>query len=149
MSNSVVTGLFRLLVQRAGGVDAVAAAMEAAGLPGHKGTVSKMCAGHLGVSVDAAMVVQSYVGVSPITAHMQAVGRDLVAGESICDLAEQSTLAAGEAHASLVRALSHRGDGGCAVTKAEASDIIVKARALMDYSARIIAEAEAVMAGDA
>lgn len=148
MADPVIRGLFHALVQRAGGVDAVAAVLEARYGVGHKGTVSKMCAGAIGVTVEAAQAVEDFVGAYPITGRMFARQRDeAVSAGSICDLTEQSTLAAGAAHASLVRALSHRSAGGCSVTALEAAEIIVKAGALRDYAGRIVAEAEAVLAG--
>lgn len=148
MADPIITGIFRVLVQRIGGVDVAAAAMEARYGHGHKGTISKMCHGQISVTVEAAMVIEDFAASYPITGRMFARQRDNAAGsEAICDLAAQSALAAGAAHAVLVRALSHRSDGGDAISAAEAAEIIVRAGELRDYAARIVAEAEALSAG--
>ena len=60
MSDAITRGMFQALVSRAGGVEAVAAVLEARFGCGHKGTVSKMISGQLAVTVDAAVAVEAH-----------------------------------------------------------------------------------------
>ncbi len=145
MSDPIMRGLFDALVRRAGGVDAAAAVLEARLGCGHKGTVSKMCRGIIGVTVDAAMAIEDFVGAYPITGRMFArQSAEAVSGGSICDLTAQSAIAAGAAHAVLIRALSDASAGGSDVTAAEAAVIIREASAMRDLAGRIVAAAEAM-----
>lgn len=146
MPDLIIRGLFDALVKRAGGVDVVAAVLEARYGHGHKGTVSKMCAGQIGVTVEAVEALEDFVGFYPITARMfSRQNTEAASGGSICDLTAQSAVAAGMAHSVLVRALSSGGDGGGAITGAEAVDIVVQASVLRDFAGRIVVEVQAVL----
>ena len=148
MADPIIRGLFDALVKRAGGVDVVASVLEARFGHGHKGTVSKMCSGQIGVTVDASMALEDFVGDYPITKRMFSRQSDeAAAGGSISDLTCQSSVAAGMAHSGLVRALSQASAGGEAVTPDEAHEIIIQAGAALAILGRIIAEAEAVAKG--
>lgn len=143
MSDPVIRGMFDALVRRAGGVDVVAAVLEARWGHGAKGTVSKMCHGSIGVTVEAAMAVEDFVGAWPITGRLHErrlaeMGRR----GNIRDLAAQSSAAAGAAHAVLIRALGPASDGGDAISAAEAAAIAAQMRALNELVGQIIAEAE-------
>lgn len=141
MADPVTRGMFAALVQRAGGVDAVAAVLEARFGTGHKGTVSKMAAGHIGVTVDAVVAVEDFIGDAPITRRMferlaavaQAEGR-------LSDLATQAAMATGVAQAAMIGALA---DG--VMTPAEAAHVAGEMRALRGVVDQIIAAAEAAV----
>ena len=70
MADDVTRGIFQGLVIRAGGVEAVAAVLDARYGKGNKGHVSKMCSGANGVTIDAAAAVEDFVGAFPITNRM-------------------------------------------------------------------------------
>ena len=67
MSDPVIRGIFDALVKRAGGVEVVAALLEARYGVGWKGTVSKMCSGKAGINIDAIIAVEDFVGDFPLT----------------------------------------------------------------------------------
>jgi hypothetical protein len=143
MYDQVTRGLFDALVRRAGGVEAVAAVLEARWGVGSKGTVSKMCSGHAGVTYEAIVAVEDFVGARPITSRMierQAEGRSSPA--CLRELAAQSAMLTGVAHASLIMAFSDHGDGGAALTRGEAAEIKAKMLEVRELAGRIIAEAE-------
>jgi hypothetical protein len=145
MADPVITGLFRALVIRAGGVDVVAAVLEARWGVGQKSTVSRMCAGHIGVTLDAVVAVEDFLGARTVTDWM---ARRVQAGaglDTIATLAADSMQAAGSAHAALTRAMDHRGDGGSDLTVAEAVDVVAQMTALRDMADRIIGQARAIV----
>ena len=146
MTDPVTRTLFDALVRRAGGTDAFAAVLEARYGVGHKGTVSKMCSGQIGVTVDALVAVEDAVGAYPITTLMFARLSDPAAPRAdLRDLAAQSAIAVGAAHAVLMVAHTDGSDGGSSVTAAEARSIIATMRQVSDTVARIIAEAESIL----
>ena len=135
--------MFAALVARAGGVDAVAAVLEARFGTGHKGTVSKMCAGHIGVTVDAVAAVEDFVGDAPVTRRMfERLGSVACARGDLAALATQACMAAGVAQAAMIGALA---DG--VMTPEEAARVAGEMRALRGVVDRIIAAAEAAVAG--
>ncbi|MFY0619306.1 hypothetical protein [Shimia sp.] len=146
MSDSNVTrGLFESLVHRAGGVECVAALLEARYGKGCKGTVSKMCSGQIGVTVDAAIAVEDFVRAYPITNRMFERKADAEDPE-LClrQLAADSMLASGQAHSSLTRAFSSASVDPNGLTSEERVEVIANARAARQQWTDIIEAAEAV-----
>ncbi|MBC7154578.1 MAG: hypothetical protein H5U19_08205 [Rhodobacteraceae bacterium] len=144
MADPVTRGIFDGLVRRAGGVEAVAAVLEARYGTSSKGTVSKMCSGQIGVTVDAAVAVEDFVGAFPITSRMfERTGREGVRAGCLKELAAQSTAASGQAHSVLIRAFSHLGPGGARVTAEERAEVIAEMRAARQVLTDIIDAAEA------
>lgn len=143
MSDAVTVGMFRALVARAGGVDAVALVLEARWGCGHKGTISKMCSGQLAVSVDAVWAVEDFVGAAPITLRMfERLADRSTSPVPLRELGAGSMIAAGAAHAAMMSALA---DG--VVTPREAADVAGQMRALRDVVDQIVAAAEAAAGG--
>ncbi|SFQ52237.1 hypothetical protein [Donghicola eburneus] len=143
MADPVTRGIFDGLVRRAGGVEAVAAVLEARYGVGCKGTVSKMCSGQIGVTVDAAIAVEDFVGAFPLTNRMfERTGREGVRAGCLKELAAQSTLASGQAHSALIRAFSHLSPGGEALTAEERAEVIAHMRAARQVLTDIIDAAE-------
>ncbi|MGO4917674.1 hypothetical protein [Pseudogemmobacter sp. W21_MBD1_M6] len=144
MADLVTRGIFDGLVRRAGGVEVVASVLEARYGTGCKGTISKMCAGHLGVTVDAVVALEDFLGVFPITGRMfERTGREGVRHGSLHELAAQSTIASGQAHAALIRAFSHLSDYPAGLTDRERADVISSMRAARQIITDIIETAEA------
>lgn len=145
MADAMITGLFRSLVARAGGVDAAAAAVEARWGCGHKGTISKMITGQLAVTVEAIVALEDFTGGHPVTDWMAA--RSLSAGAAampaLAETAAEVAVASGGAHAAIVRALAASGPGGAAVTAAERADILARWREVRTFADQIIAVTEA------
>ena len=137
MADPVTRGIFDGLVRRAGGVEAVAAVLEARYGVGCKGTVSKMCSGLIGVTVDAAIAVEDFVGAFPLTNRM------FERAGCLKELAAQSTVASGQAHSALIRAFSHLSPGGEALTAEERAEVIAHMRAARQVLTDIIDAAEA------
>jgi len=144
MCDAVLRGMFQGLVLRIGGVDAAAAVIAAKVGVGHKGTVSKMCNGDLAVSISAAAALEEALREYPITEYLAARRGDAVAGGSIADLAGQSMVSAGAAHAALMRALGDGSVGGAAVSPCEAADIVARASELAEVVARIVTAAKSI-----
>lgn len=143
MVDQVTRGIFDGLVRRAGGVEAVAAILEARYGRGYKGTISKMCSGQIGVTVDAAIAVEDFVKVFPLTNRMfERTGREVVRTECLKELAAQSTVASGHAHSALIRAFSHLSPGGEALTAEERAEVIAHMRAARQVLTDIIDAAE-------
>lgn len=148
MADDLTRAMFDGLVRRAGGVDAVAAVMEARFGTGHKGTVSKMCAGQIGVTVAAVEAVEDFVGAYPITQRLfRRLASERQARGCLRELAAESAMAAGVAHAALIRAVSEAGEGGPEVTPAEAAAIAATMRELAETAGRIVVEAERIARG--
>jgi hypothetical protein len=146
MSDPIIRGMFDALVRRAGGVDAVASVLEARWGQGSKGTVSKMCHGSIGVTVEAAIAVEDFVGAWPITGRMfERTVAEMGRQGNIRDLAAQSAVAAGAAHAILIRAFGPKSEGGDALSRAEAADVVAAMHGLRELAGQIIAEAETAM----
>jgi hypothetical protein len=124
MADPVTRGIFDGLVRRAGGVEAVAAVLEARYGVGCKGTVSKMCSGQLGVTVDAAIAVEDFVGAFPLSNRMF------------------ERTASGQAHSTLIRAFSHLSPGGENLTVEERAEVIAHMRAARQVLTDIIEAAE-------
>jgi len=72
MADLITCKIFEGLVQRFGGVEAVAALLEARTGTGSKGTISKICAGQLSVPVEMAVALEDALGSYPITKRMAA-----------------------------------------------------------------------------
>lgn len=144
MADPVTRGIFDGLVRRAGGVEAVAAVLEARYGVGSKGTVSKMCSGHLGVTVDAAVAVEDFVGSFPITNRMfERTDREDVRVGCLQALAAKSAIASGQAHAAVIRAFSHLSDEPGNLTPKERAEVIAEMRAARQIITDIIDVAEA------
>lgn len=145
MSDAVTVGMFRALVARAGGVEAVASVLGARFGCGHKGTVSKMMSNQLAVTVDAVVALEDFVGAAPITLRMfERLGDRAVSPVSLRELGAGSMIAAGAAHAAMMSALA---DG--VVTPREAADVASQMRALREVVDQIVAAAEAAAGGAA
>lgn len=143
MADPVTRGIFDGLVRRAGGVEAVAAVLEARYGRGCKGTISKMCSGQIGVTVDAAVAVEDFVGAFPLTNRMfERTGREGVRVGCLQSLAAKSTVASGQAHAALIRAFSHLSDDPERLTPEERAEIIAEMRAARQVLTDIIDAAE-------
>lgn len=143
MADPVTRGIFDGLVRRAGGVEAVAAVLEARYGTGCKGTISKMCSGHLGVTVDAVVAVEDFVGAFTMTNRMyERAGRESIQAKCLQALAAQSTVASGQAHAALIRAYSHLSDDPDRLTENERAEVIAAMRAARQVMTDIIDTAE-------
>ena len=143
MCDQVTRAIFDGLVRRAGGVDAVAAILEARYGSSSKGTVSKMCSGQLAVSVDAAMAVEDALGAFPLTNRMfERTGREGVRRGCLKELAAMSTIATGQAHASLIRAYSQVSEDPDRLTTKERAEVIADMRAARQVITDIIDAAE-------
>lgn len=141
--DDVNRGIFDGLVRRAGGVDVVAAVLEARYGVGHKGTVSKMCGGIIGVTVDAAVALEDFLGTFPITNRMyERKNRDVSKKFDMQELAAKSTLACGEAHSVLITAFSHLSSDPSKLTTKERSEVIASMRAARQVLTDIIDLAE-------
>ena len=144
MGDPVIRGIFAGLVHRAGGVDTVAAILQAKFGTASKGTVSKMCSGQIGVTYDAGCAVEDFLDEYPLTNRMferKQEKRDFHA--CLKELAAGSSVASGEAHASLIRAFSNLSEDPEALTEKERTDVIAAARAARQYWTKIIDAAEA------
>lgn len=148
MSDVVIRGIFRGLVQRIGGVEAAAAVIEAHAGVGHKGTVSKMCGGQLGVTISAAIALEGALGEYPLTEYLaaqRASGIDVPA--SLSSMAAQSALLAGQMQSALMLALADDGEGGAGVTKHEAAQVEASAAALIASARRVQAHLRSLRDG--
>ena len=144
MVDDVTRGIFQGLVKRAGGVEAVAAVMKASYGKGNKGHVSKMCSGKNGVTIDAVVAVEDFVGVFPITNRL--FERTALADRRVdClkSLAAKSAEASGQAHAALMRAYSSLSEDPTQLTAEERAEVIANARAARQVLTDIIDAAEA------
>jgi len=145
MADPVTRGIFDALVRRAGGVEAAAAVLEARYGVGYKGTVSKMCGGVIGVTVDAAVALEDFVGAFPITNRMfERTGRESVRHGDLQALAAQSTIASAEAHAALIRAFSTLSRDPSQLTAGERAKVIATMREARHVITQIIGVAEVV-----
>lgn len=152
MRDDLIRRLFSAQVARAGGPDVVAALLAARYGVGTKGTVSRMCSGQIGVTVDAVLAVEDDLGAWPITEALAARQAGALAGDAapcIRDMAARSVLAAGEAHAALIRALADGGDGGEVITPSEAAMIVDQMAALRDLADGICRAARRMAGGGA
>lgn len=148
MADPVIRGIFDGLVRRAGGVDAVASVMEARYGTGNKGTVSKMCAGQIGVTLDAAIAVEDFVGAFPLTNRMfERTGREGVRRGDLQELAAKSTMISGVAHSALIRAFSSLSADPDSLTESERVEVISEMRAARQILTDIIEAAEAIVHG--
>lgn len=142
MADPVIRGLFEAAVHRAGGMDAAAAVLEARWGMGNKSTISRMCAGHIGVTVDAVVAIEDFNKHYPITRRLaDRLTAAATASSTMRELGAQSAAAAGAAHAALIEALA---DG--VVTVSEAAAIAAQMRSLREVIDGIVREAEAVVA---
>lgn len=142
MGDPVTKEMFRALVHRAGGVDATAAVLEARWGIGHAGTVSRMCNGSIGVTVDAVVAVEDVLNHAPISKRLFGRLASLTGrATTMRELGAQSAAAAGAAHASMIEALA---DG--VLTRTEAAEIAAQFRNLREVIDQIVTEAESVVA---
>lgn len=140
---NVWAGMYRALVQRAGGVDVVAAVHEAHFGHGSKGTVSKMTSGQAAVTLDAVEALEGFLGEYPITTRLfERVERE-ASRLDLPQLAARSAMVAGAAHAALIASLSEFSEGGARLSEAERVAVLVEVRALKEVVDQIIAAAEA------
>lgn len=148
MSDAVIRGIFQGLVLRIGGVDAAAAVIEAHAGVGHKGTVSRMCGGHAGVTISAVMALEGALGEYPLTEYLAAQRADGVAvPASLSSIAAQSALLAGQMQSALMLALADDGDGGAGITKREAGQVEASAAALISAARRVQAHVRGLRDG--
>lgn len=143
MADDVIRGQFDGLVRRAGGVDAMAAVLEARHGAGNKSTVSKMCRGQIGVTLDAVVAVEDFLGSYPITRRLvERMGREQQPAQPLSELAATCAVAAGEAHGALVRAMSETSAGGTALTRGERTEVLARMRAAREEMEQIIVAIE-------
>jgi len=143
MADPVVRGIFDGLVRRAGGVDAVAAVLEARYGVGSKGTVSKMCSGQIGVTIDAAVAVEDFLGEFPLSTRMfERTGREGVRTGCLQSLAAESTVACGRAHSELIKAFSKMSEDPDRLTPGERVQVISELRAARQVLTKMIKLAE-------
>lgn len=144
-SDLILRGLFRSLVARIGGVDAAAAFMGARCGGGSKGHVSKMCAGHAGITVEAVIALEDAVGEMPVT-HWLALRSSHqglpMSGRSVVEMTGHAAMACGAAQTALARALDDQGPGGAAMTGAERAEIAAAAVHLRKAADDLLAAAE-------
>ncbi len=147
MRDDMTVRLFASLVVRAGGPEVVGALLAARYGVGNTSTVSRMCSGHIGVTVDAVVAVEDDRRAYPVTEYLaarRAVAVPRKGAPCIRDMAARSVLAAGEAHAALIRAFADGGDGGARVTPAEAAQIVAQMGALRDLADGIASAARRI-----
>lgn len=145
MVDHVKRGIFDGLVRRAGGVDAVAAVLEARYGVGHKSTVSRMCSGQIGVTLDAAEALEDFLGAFPLTNRLfERTGREGVRHGDLQELAAQSTMVCGSAHSVLIRAFSSVSKDPENLTPKERVEVIATMRAARQVMTDIIDAAEAI-----
>ncbi|PYE81306.1 hypothetical protein [Pseudoroseicyclus aestuarii] len=156
MADAIISGLFEQLVERMGGPTrqggqgVLANLLEArTGKADMRGTVSKMCSGHLEISYEAILVAENFTGSYPISTRR---GEEIVrrgrqsalSSADIPELAATCAIRAGAAQAELFRALSDISDGGAALTPNEAAAVVAEMRAVQETVGQIIALAEEV-----
>ena len=139
MPDATSRAIFRGLVERIGGVDAAAATIEARLGACSKGTVSKMCGGQIGVTVEAMRALEDGIGSFPLTTHLfERIGRVGTVDHCLRTLAAQSALESGEAHAAIFRALSHLSEDPETLTPKERATCIKEAREAAEVWASIV-----------
>lgn len=154
MSDPIITGLFRALVARVGGVDAASAFLAARWGAASKGHVSKMCAGSVGVTIEAVLALEDGIGERPVTdyLHLRGTGGDLPLTEGgAVQMVTHLALAAAQAQMALARALDQAGPGGSRITADELQDIGAAAhqmRAMADQMAAAVEAAQPMARAD-
>ncbi|PIE15157.1 MAG: hypothetical protein CSA68_07345 [Rhodobacterales bacterium] len=102
-----------------------------------------MCSGQIGVTIDAAIAVEDFVGAFPITNRMfERTEREGVRIDCLRSLAAKSTVASGRAHAALIRAFSHLSADPECLTPEERAEVIAEMRAARQVLTDIIDAAE-------
>ena len=146
--DGMTRAMFAALVDRVGGCDVAAAILEARHGVGCKGTISRMCSGSIGVTVDAMCALEDNLRAFPLT-EMLSKRRLGVAsnGGDIHALTAESILVAGQAHAALVQAISAGGEHGALIGEAEAGRIVAAMSALRDLADAISGHAQRCVAG--
>jgi len=143
-ADPIIRGLFCNLVMRIGGQDAAAAFLAARWGAASAGTISKMCAGSIGVTVGAVIALEDGLGEAPITQYLSARlgdGHLPLTAQSILQLTAHAALAGGQAQVALARALDDQGPGGMQVTDAELGEIGAAAAGLARAAAELMAAA--------
>ncbi|MFN3261666.1 MAG: hypothetical protein ACE37J_14000 [Pikeienuella sp.] len=122
----VAQRVFAGLVERAGGVEAAAAILSArAGRPVHKSTISRMGAGQMAVTFEAAAALEEAVGVFPLTTLLfERIGRRAAASGSLQTLCASASVECGEAVASIIAAFSARSADPSRLTEAERAEAV-------------------------
>lgn len=141
-SDPLVCGIFRGMVLRLGGQEAATAVLRARFGEASTGHVSKMCAGQVGVTVEAAMALEDALGDAPLTEYLALRrGRiDLAHGPgSIAALAAMAAMASGQAQMALARAMDETGPGGAAITPAERGEIASAAMRMREAAEAMLA----------
>lgn len=142
MVDHVTCKLFEGLVQRFGGVEAVAALLEARYGAASKGTVSKMCAGHLAVTIDAAVAVEDALISYPITKRQASRinGAEQVEANqtSLPDLAALAGLETAEALAVILRGFGPNSADPSRLTKVERASALKELTEARDVFDRMI-----------
>ena len=122
----------------------MAAVLEARYGVGHKSTVSRMCSGQIGVTLDAAEALEDFLGAFPLTNRMfERTGREGVRHGDLQELAAQSTMVCGAAHSVLIRAFSTMSKDPDKLTPDERVEVIAEMRAARQVMTDIIDAAEA------
>tara|TARA_R110002049_G_scaffold23545_10_gene83667 strand:- start:51935 stop:52381 length:447 start_codon:yes stop_codon:yes gene_type:complete len=143
MADDVFRGMFHALVARAGGVEVVASVLDARYGAGSKGTVSKMCSGQIGVTLDAVVAIEDFLGTHPITRRLlERMAAEPQPVQPLPELAATCAIAAGEAHGALVRAMSEVSEGGSALTERERTEVLTRARVAREEMDSIISAVE-------
>lgn len=145
MADIVTCKIFEGLVKRFGGVEAVASLLEARYGAGSKGTVSKMCAGQLAVTVDAAIAVEDALQCYPITDRLsdrpESSSRFPVRVATLPELAAESILETSEAVGVILKAFSpSSADPTCLTDEERGSALkeLGEARAVLDQMIKTI-----------
>jgi hypothetical protein len=134
---AVIAAVYAGMVDAFGGVDAVAALMVARCGASSKGTISRMCSGDAGVTVEAMAVLEGALGRYPLSGLIagRAVAAPARIAESVHVLAAGVSVQAGGAVGAVVRALSDGSDGGAEMTpreRAQAVAEVMAAKAALD-----------------
>ncbi|MAI35055.1 MAG: hypothetical protein CMM07_25735 [Rhodopirellula sp.] len=145
MCDGVYRGIFKGLVKRAGGVDVVAAIVDAEHGSCSKGTISKMCSGQAALTYQVVHSLEEFVGAFPITNRsFERTSREVKNHRGLPDLAAESAVLTGQAHATLIKAYSALSEDPTRVTSEERAEIIASMRAARQVMTEIIDAAEVV-----
>jgi len=149
-SDPLVQGLFRALVLRIGGQEAATAFLAARWGAASGGHVSRMCAGSVGVTIEAAMALEDAIGEYPVTQYLAlraANGALPMTGANIMEMTAHAALAGGQAQLALARALDCQGPGGLTITPQEAGEIGAAASNLRAVADALLAATERAARG--
>lgn len=143
MSDHMFRALFEALVHRVGGVEAAAAVLDARYGKGCKGTISKMCNGTIGVTLDAAAALEDATQTYPITNRLyeRKSEREALA-DCLRSLAAETSLATGQTTAAVLNAFSPSSPDPFGLTDEEKAEVVSSARMQRNLLDRLIEAAE-------